>query len=342
MLSSLELVSLLHWGLPPLSSFSSLTKGLTGILSPYTLNDTSNKTNHEEWNEADISHKAGGLDFPIAVVPDEFADSSGQLKRMFRSTPRETRCTRLAMHATRHALLDAGLIEEEMHPSGTPLDTGNANVSATKMFQSKSTLSSISATRSSNLIDTTRVGVNVGVGIPSIQDIARCGEYLRTQKEGKLSPYFVPKILGNAVSGQISLTYGFRGGSQSIVSACSTGSHCIGEAFRVIERGECDVMITGAAESCIHPIALLGFHRMRALSRSRCTPFDEKRNGFVMGEGAAVLILEEAEFAFRRRQLSQKNITKSFVARSRNFSQFLVTRRLASVVCRTCWIRSVQ
>ena len=151
-----------------------------------------------------------------------------------------------------------------------------------------------------------RIGVNIGSGIgglPMIEDTH--SDYISNGPR-KISPFFIPGTIINMISGNLSIMYGLKGPNLAMVSACTTGTHCVGESARVIEYGDADVMICGGAESTICPLAVGGFSAARALSTrnddpaTSSRPWDKDRDGFVMGEGAGVLVLEEYEHAKAR------------------------------------------
>ena len=151
-----------------------------------------------------------------------------------------------------------------------------------------------------------RVGVLVGAGIGGLSTIERYHSILLQQGPKKISPFFIPMLIVNLAPGQISIYFGARGPNSSVVTACATGNHSIGEAFKVIQRGDADAMIAGGAEAVITPLAVGGFSAMRALStrndepEKASRPFDKNRDGFIIAEGAGVLILENLEHALKR------------------------------------------
>lgn len=153
--------------------------------------------------------------------------------------------------------------------------------------------------------DAYRVGCAVGSGIGSLQAIER--EYGRLTEKGpsRVAPLFVPLMISNMAAGNVSITYGLKGKSLNVVTACATGTNSIGEAFRAIQYGDADVMVAGGTEGAVTPLGIAGFTSLTALSDStdpaRCSiPFDKDRSGFVMGEGAGVVVLEELEHAKQR------------------------------------------
>ena len=147
----------------------------------------------------------------------------------------------------------------------------------------------------------------IGAGMSCTADMAEAGTLLRDGKMRRLSPFFVPRILVNMAAGAVSMAHGLQGPNHAVSTACTTGAHGIGDAFRMVQRGDADVMLAGGTESCVDAVALAGFSRLKALSTrynddpaAASRPFDAGRDGFVMGEGAGVLVLEEAEHARRR------------------------------------------
>jgi 3-oxoacyl-[acyl-carrier-protein] synthase II len=154
--------------------------------------------------------------------------------------------------------------------------------------------------------DPARVGVLFGTAIGGIIGIVEQLDTLRERGADRISPYFIPSVLPDAASGQIALTLGLRGPNYAPVSACATGSTAVGEAAEVIRRGDADAVLAGGAEACITPVILAGFCAMRGLAAEdeypprASRPFDATRAGFVMGEGACVLVLEELEGARAR------------------------------------------
>jgi 3-oxoacyl-[acyl-carrier-protein] synthase II len=151
-----------------------------------------------------------------------------------------------------------------------------------------------------------RIGVMVGSGIGGLPMIEATHEEYRTRGPRRISPFFVPASIINMISGHVSIHYGFKGPNLAIVTACTTGLHCIGEAGRLIEYGDADVMVAGGAESTVSPLGIGGFAAARALSTrndepaTASRPWDKDRDGFVLGEGGGVLVLEEYEHAKKR------------------------------------------
>ncbi len=152
-----------------------------------------------------------------------------------------------------------------------------------------------------------RTGVLIGSGIGGLNSIANTAIMMKEKGPRRVSPFFVPGALINLISGQVSIRYGFRGPNHSVVTACSTGAHAIGDASRLIQYGDADVMIAGGAEAAICEIGIAGFNACKALSTKRgddptkaSRPYDADRDGFVMGEGAGIVVLEEYEHAKAR------------------------------------------
>jgi 3-oxoacyl-[acyl-carrier-protein] synthase II len=152
-----------------------------------------------------------------------------------------------------------------------------------------------------------RTGVLIGSGIGGLNSIANTTLMMAEKGPRRVSPFFVPGALINLISGQVSIRYGFKGPNHSVVTACSTGAHAIGDASRLIQCGDADVMIAGGAEAAICEIGIAGFNACKALSTKRgddptkaSRPYDVDRDGFVMGEGAGIVVLEEYEHAMAR------------------------------------------
>ncbi|MEP3688534.1 MULTISPECIES: beta-ketoacyl-ACP synthase II [Sulfitobacter] len=155
--------------------------------------------------------------------------------------------------------------------------------------------------------DQERTGVLIGSGIGGLNSIANTAVMMAEKGPRRVSPFFVPGALINLISGQVSIRYGFKGPNHSVVTACSTGAHAIGDAARLIKYGDADVMIAGGAEAAICEIGMAGFNACKALSTKRgddpekaSRPYDVDRDGFVMGEGAGIVVLEEYEHAKAR------------------------------------------
>ncbi|RRA48510.1 beta-ketoacyl-ACP synthase II [Acidipila sp. EB88] len=151
-----------------------------------------------------------------------------------------------------------------------------------------------------------RVGVYVGSGIGGFEVIEREHSKLTTSGPDRVSPFFIPATIANLAAGQISIRYGAAGPNLTVATACTSGAHGIGESFRIIERGDADIMICGGAEAAVTPLSIAGFSAMRALSTRvddpahASRPWDMSRDGFVVGEGAGILILEELQHAVQR------------------------------------------
>lgn len=152
-----------------------------------------------------------------------------------------------------------------------------------------------------------RVGVSIGNGMSSVREVVNGAATISDQGLRKLSPHFVPKVLGNSAAGHVSIEVGAKGPNLCAATACAAGAHAIGEALRCIRDNQADIMLAGGAEACIDAWSLSGFSRLRALSTSfndnptsSSRPFDANRDGFVMGEGAAILVLEELDHAVER------------------------------------------
>jgi 3-oxoacyl-[acyl-carrier-protein] synthase II len=157
-----------------------------------------------------------------------------------------------------------------------------------------------------NALSAERVGVYVGAGIGGLPGIERQHQLLIERGPSRITPFFIPMVISNLAGGQISIKLGAKGPNLCLATACATGAHSIGEAAQFIRSGTCDVMIAGGTESTVSPLAIAGFSAMKALStrndqpRMASRPWDKDRDGFVMGEGSAVIILEDLEHASKR------------------------------------------
>jgi len=157
-----------------------------------------------------------------------------------------------------------------------------------------------------NGMDPDRIGVIIGSGIGGLKSFEEQHDVYRERGVGKISPFFIPMFIADIAAGIVSMMFNAKGPNYATVSACATSAHAIGDAYRTIQYGDADVMITGGAEATVTPMAIGGFANMKALSErndspeTASRPFDSTRDGFVMGEGAGVLILEELEHALAR------------------------------------------
>jgi len=154
--------------------------------------------------------------------------------------------------------------------------------------------------------DAEQAGVYIGSGIGGFEVIEREHRVLLEKGPSRISPFFIPSCIVNLASGYVSIRYGAKGPNSATATACTTSAHSIGDSFRLIQYGHADVMICGGSEACVTPMGIGGFAAMRALStrndapEKACRPWDKERDGFIVGEGAGVLVLEELEFAKRR------------------------------------------
>jgi 3-oxoacyl-[acyl-carrier-protein] synthase II len=152
-----------------------------------------------------------------------------------------------------------------------------------------------------------QIGVIVGTGLGGLPSIERYHKILLEKGPGRISPFFIPMLIANLASGQIAIQFGPKGPNTCVVTACATGAHCIGDAFRAIIYGDAEAMIAGGTEANITPLTIGGFNSMKALStrndepQRACRPFEKNRDGFVVAEGAGIIILEELQFASNRK-----------------------------------------
>jgi 3-oxoacyl-[acyl-carrier-protein] synthase II len=157
-----------------------------------------------------------------------------------------------------------------------------------------------------NRLNRDRIGVLIGSGIGSLHTIEEESKVYIEKGPSRLSPFLIPMLIVNEASGQVAITYGFKGPNSCVATACASGSHAIGDAFKIIERGDADIMLCGGTESCITPLGLGGFCALKALSvrnnepEKASRPFDRERDGFVMAEGCGLVLLENLEHAKQR------------------------------------------
>src|SRR5216683_1635267 len=155
-------------------------------------------------------------------------------------------------------------------------------------------------------IDGSRFGVLIGSGIGGITTLLDTHRVLLEKGPDRVSPFFIPMMIVNMASGLVSMRFGAKGPNSSVVTACATGNHAIGDAFKIIQRGEADVMIAGGAEAIIMPLTIAGFCAVKAMTtrndepEKASRPFDAERDGFVCSEGAGIVVLESREHALRR------------------------------------------
>ncbi|EJW84474.1 beta-ketoacyl synthase domain-containing protein [Wuchereria bancrofti] len=143
-------------------------------------------------------------------------------------------------------------------------------------------------------------GVNIGMGIADLEVIYEVGKQIAEDKGRRVTPFFIPRILTNMPAGHVSIKFGMRGPQLSSCTACATGLHSVGDSATFIRMGRAKRMLAGSTEACINNIAITGFNQMRALTMTCSRPFDKRRDGFVLSEGAAILVLEEMEEALKR------------------------------------------
>lgn len=239
-----------------------------------------------------------GVISPVGNTVDEYWASlcSGKsgIGRITRFDPTDFR-TQIAGEVKS---FDASLYMDKKEARRTDLFVQYAIAAAAQAFRSSGLRSEIE--------DATRMGVIVGSGIGGIQTFEEQTALMLEKGPGRVSPFFIPMMIANMASGQVSIHLGLKGPNVTTVSACASGAHAIGEAFQAVAMGQADVMITGGTEATVTPMTVAGFCAMKAMSTRNhepdraSRPFDRDRDGFVMGEGAGFLVLEEYERAVAR------------------------------------------
>ncbi|MBT5799616.1 MAG: beta-ketoacyl-ACP synthase II, partial [Alphaproteobacteria bacterium] len=208
----------------------------------------------------------------------------------------------------------AGTVPSKDKPNGLDMDAFIEPKEQRKIdrFIQLGIIAAIEAVQDSNWVAKTvdqqeRTGVMIGSGIGGLQTIVETAELMNARGPRKISPFFIPAALINLISGHVSIKYGFKGPNHSVVTACSTGAHAIGDAARMISIDDADIMVAGGAEAAVCRLGMAGFAAARALSGKynetpeiASRPWDTGRDGFVMGEGAGVVVLEEYEHAIAR------------------------------------------
>lgn len=205
--------------------------------------------------------------------------------------PRLPRFVQYAMEATNEAFQMSGWTASTLNKTNTSINPGYNHNSS----------------EHHNIYNAERSGVVIGTGIGCLESTIQAVETIREKGNRRLSPHFVPSVLLNMAAGHVSIMHGLQGPNTSPSTACATGAHAIGEAYRYIKFGEADMMVAGGTEASINSLSLGGFGKMRALStkwnntpENASRPFDKDRDGFVLGEGAAVIIMEDMDTAVKR------------------------------------------
>ena len=238
---------------------------------------------------------------PVVGVHDDDANNNKELvSLLFPYDTRTARFVQFALAAANEAMLQADLSfylghhHHHYHYSSKVSDDDSS-------CSSNSALDRVYEERRR------RAGVCIGCGIGSVRDFMVSTMTMQKRGVNRINPHFVPRVLTNSASARVAMAYKLQGPSHSVATACAAGGHAIGDAMRFIQYGDADVMLAGGAESCIDVLSLAGFSRLRALSTSfndtpelASRPFDKQRDGFVMGEGAGILVLEELEHARAR------------------------------------------